>query len=114
MRMVHFLGAGACVSNVQLPPVPSITFAPRHASGQRKPHTEAASCPGRLSRGVTPAVIQSVAFSACSNLLAVSSARGTTHLFRLAPPRANGPANQLQDTAPDAAGGACNMPTMRA
>ena len=48
----------------------------------------------RLSRGVTPAVIQSVAFSACSNLLAVSSARGTTHLFRLANPCAGSSADQ--------------------
>ena len=74
---------------------------------------EAAPCLGRLSRGVTPAVIQSVAFSACSNLLAVSSARGTTHLFPLAAPRANSPASQLQDTASEAAGGGCNRPTMR-
>ena len=38
----------------------------------------------RLMRGVTPAAIQSVAFSADSSCLAVSSGRGTTHLFRLA------------------------------
>lgn len=40
----------------------------------------------RLSRGLTPAVIQDVAFSASGILLAVSSARGTTHIYRLALP----------------------------
>ena len=38
----------------------------------------------RLLRGLTPAVIQDVAFSACGTLLTVSSARGTTHIYRLA------------------------------
>jgi hypothetical protein len=38
----------------------------------------------KLSRGVTPAVITGVAFSEGSQWLAASSARGTTHLFRLA------------------------------
>ena len=40
----------------------------------------------RLSRGLTPAVIQDVAFSACGTLLTVSSARGTTHIYRLTLP----------------------------
>ena len=40
----------------------------------------------RLLRGLTPAVIQDVAFSACGTLLTVSSARGTTHIYRLAVP----------------------------
>ena len=40
----------------------------------------------RLLRGLTPAVIQDVAFSACGTLLTVSSARGTTHIYRLALP----------------------------
>lgn len=40
----------------------------------------------RLSRGLTPATIQDVAFSACGTLLSVSSARGTTHIYRLALP----------------------------
>lgn len=40
----------------------------------------------RLLRGLTPAVIQDVAFSACGTLLTVSSARGTTHVYRLALP----------------------------
>lgn len=40
----------------------------------------------RLSRGLTPAIIQDVAFSACGTLLTLSSARGTTHIFRLALP----------------------------
>ena len=36
----------------------------------------------RLSRGVTPAVIEDISFSQTGAWLAVSSARGTTHLFR--------------------------------
>ena len=43
----------------------------------------------RLLRGLTPAVIQDVAFSACGTLLTVSSARGTTHIYRLALPGDN-------------------------
>ena len=54
----------------------------------------------RLSRGMTPAVIQSVAFSSCSNLLAVSSARGTTHMFRLAPPRPSGSSPPQPEASP--------------
>ncbi len=42
----------------------------------------------RLMRGLTPATIQDVAFSACGTLLSVSSARGTTHIYRLALPGA--------------------------
>ena len=40
----------------------------------------------RLSRGLTPAIIQDVCFSGCGTLLTVSSARGTTHVYRLALP----------------------------
>ena len=36
----------------------------------------------RLARGVTPAVIRDISFSTDGAWLAVSSARGTTHLFR--------------------------------
>lgn len=36
----------------------------------------------RLARGVTPAVIQDLSFSRDGVWLAVSSARGTTHIFR--------------------------------
>ncbi|CAL8470762.1 g10304 [Coccomyxa elongata] len=43
----------------------------------------------RLMRGLTPATIQNVAFSACGTLLSVSSARGTTHIYRLALPGAS-------------------------
>lgn len=39
----------------------------------------------RLSRGVTPAVIEDISFSQSGAWLAVSSARGTTHLFRQVP-----------------------------
>ena len=38
-----------------------------------------------LSRGVTPAVIEDISFSQSGAWLAVSSARGTTHLFRQVP-----------------------------
>lgn len=38
----------------------------------------------RLSRGVTPALIEDISFSQSGAWLAVSSARGTTHLFRQA------------------------------
>jgi len=37
----------------------------------------------KLSRGMTPALITDVSFSRSGDLLAASSARGTTHLFRL-------------------------------
>lgn len=36
----------------------------------------------RLARGVTPAVIRDISFSRDGGWLAVSSARGTTHIFR--------------------------------
>ena len=51
----------------------------------------------RLSRGVTPAVIQGVSFSSSGDWLAVSSARGTAHLFHLA---AASPGCPLQQSAP--------------
>ena len=38
----------------------------------------------QLGRGVTPAVIQSVAFSSSGEWLAANSARGTTHVYRCA------------------------------
>ena len=38
----------------------------------------------RLARGVTPAVIRDISFSTDGAWLGVSSARGTTHLFRWA------------------------------
>lgn len=37
----------------------------------------------RLARGVTPAVIRDISFSTDGSWLGVSSARGTTHIFRL-------------------------------
>jgi len=40
----------------------------------------------RLARGLTPASIRSVALSPCGGLLAATSGRGTTHLFRIALP----------------------------
>jgi len=40
----------------------------------------------RLARGVTPAVIRDLSFSRDGAWLGVSSARGTTHLFRYASP----------------------------
>lgn len=43
----------------------------------------------KLARGLTPASIRSVALSACGTLLAATSARGTTHLFRIALPGAS-------------------------
>ncbi len=54
------------------------------SSGERLPGSAVQLL--RLSRGLTPAVIQDVAFSASGTLLAVSSARGTTHIYRLALP----------------------------
>eukprot|EP00898_Chlorokybus_atmophyticus_P000328 jgi/Chlat1/1296/Chrsp118S01729 len=39
----------------------------------------------KLYRGVTPAVIQHITFSSCSRWLAVSSARGTTHVYAINP-----------------------------
>ena len=54
------------------------------SSGERLPGSAVQLL--RLSRGLTPAVIQDVAFSAYGTLLAVSSARGTTHIYRLALP----------------------------
>ena len=54
------------------------------SSGERLPGSAVQLL--RLSRGLTPAVIQDVAFSASGTLLAVSSARGTTHIYRLTLP----------------------------
>jgi hypothetical protein len=39
----------------------------------------------KLSRGLTPALITGATFSNTSDRLAVSSARGTTHIFQLGP-----------------------------
>lgn len=61
---------------------------PGRADGSGLPRPGAAVHLMRLSRGLTPAVIQNIAFSACGTLLSVSSARGTAHLYRLTLPGA--------------------------
>ncbi|KAK9845302.1 hypothetical protein WJX81_002840 [Elliptochloris bilobata] len=57
----------------------------------------------KLARGLTQASIRSVALSACGSLLTATSARGTTHLFRVALP-ADGSAAAPHLMAPSAPG----------
>ena len=54
---------------------------PSHRPAAQRPSASAIHL-FRLSRGVTPAIIEDISFSQSGGWLAVSSARGTTHLFR--------------------------------
>jgi hypothetical protein len=71
-----------------LPMCARVQVSPGRADGSGLPRPGAAVHLMRLSRGLTPAVIQNIVFSGCGTLLSVSSARGTAHLYRLALPGA--------------------------